>query len=161
MELITNQPIDLNVLLAEAHHPEAGAIVLFSGEARISNFGKSVQWLEYESFEPLAAKMISDIVNQAIVKWDLKFASCVHRVGKVGISEPAVCVITASPHRKEAYTANQYIIHRVKHEVPIWKKEIFSDGTFAWGGNCNCADQNKHDEFVGDEAINKSTRYES
>jgi molybdopterin synthase catalytic subunit len=155
MDLITSKPIDLNFLLSKAHHPEAGAVVLFSGESRISNLGKSVSHLEFESFEPLAEKMIADIVAEAISKWGLKYAFCVHRIGKVGISEPAVCILTASPHRKEAYTANQYIMHRVKHEVPIWKKEYFTDGSFAWGGNCNCVDPNKHIAFESEMSISK------
>ena len=148
MVQITDQPIDLNLLLVEAHHKEAGAIVLFSGEARNQSKGKKVESLEYEAFVPLAEKMMDEILETACQKWDLKFASCVHRVGKVGISEPAVCVITSSMHRKEAYTANQYIIHRVKHEVPIWKKEVFVDGTSEWGGNCSCVNPEKHEEFT-------------
>jgi molybdopterin synthase catalytic subunit len=49
-----------------------------------------------------------------------------------------VVVITASAHRGEAYEANQYIIHRIKHEATIWKCEYFSDGAKLWGGNCSC-----------------------
>ena len=57
---------------------------------------------------------------------------------KVPVGESAVVVITASSHRKEAYTANRFIIDRIKHEVPIWKCEIFQDGSREWGNNCNC-----------------------
>jgi len=148
MKLVTSEPIDLNLLMSAAHHPEAGAVVLFSGEARNHAHGKQVQYLEYEAHETLAEIMILEIIETAKQKWDLKFVSCVHRIGKVGISEPAVCVLTASAHRKEAYTANQYIIHRVKHEVPIWKNEVFEDGTHMWGGNCSCTNPEKHEEFV-------------
>jgi len=146
-KIITEQPLDLVSLLAMAHHPNAGAVVLFSGEARNHNLGKAVDRLEFEAFVPMAEQMIKEILAEANRKWELNFALCQHQVGKVGICESAVCVITASAHRKEAYHANQYIIHRVKHEVPIWKREFFSDGSSTWGNNCNCADPMKHEEF--------------
>jgi molybdopterin synthase catalytic subunit len=125
-------------LLKEAHHPGAGAVVLFSGEVRDNNRGKQVAYLEYESHAPLASKMIAGILREAREKWGLQIAIAQHRVGKVAIGETAVVVITASAHRNEAYIANRYIIDRIKHEAPIWKCEYFSDGSHEWGNNCNC-----------------------
>jgi molybdopterin synthase catalytic subunit len=142
---ITNETIDLVKLLSISHLPSAGAVVLFSGEVRDENIGKKVNYIEYECFESLAEKMIAEIIREAVSKWDLEYALCQHRIGKVEIMESAVCVITASVHRKEAFEANQYIIGRVKHEVPIWKKEFFEDGSYAWGNNCNCPDPKNHD----------------
>jgi molybdopterin synthase catalytic subunit len=125
-------------LLKDYHHPEAGAIVLFSGEVR-TDAKKEVLYLDYEVHNLLAEYMIHDILLDAIAKWNLKLALCIHRSGRVEVSESAVVVITASRHRKEAYEANQYIIQRVKHEAPIWKREYFSDGTSDWGHNCSCS----------------------
>src|SRR5215217_3785128 len=139
-DLLTQEPIHLAELLSAAHHPEAGAVVLFSGDVRISNLGKEVAYLEFEAQDKLAVKMIREILDEAILKWKLNIAVAQHRLGKLGISECAVIVITATPHRKEAYEANRYIIDRIKHEVPIWKCEYFADGTYKWGGNCNCAE---------------------
>lgn len=140
--------IDLVGLLAQAHHPNAGAVVLFSGEVRNNNLGAEVEYLEYEAQENMAARMIRQIVEDARNQWKLNIAVAQHRVGKVAICESAVVVITASAHRAEAYAANRYIIDRIKHEVPIWKCEYFADGTKKWGGNCNChaitGDVNKH-----------------
>jgi molybdopterin synthase catalytic subunit len=135
-------------LLKNAHHPGAGAVVLFSGEVRDSNRGREVAYLEYDSYPPLASKMIGDILQEAKEKWKLQIAIAQHRVGKVAIGESAVVVITASAHRSEAYAANRYIIDRIKHEAPIWKCEHFADGTHEWGNNCNChavtGDVSKH-----------------
>ena len=154
---ITHSPINIISLISASHHPEAGAMVLFSGEVRNHNMGKEVEYLEYEAFVPMAAQMIDAIVKEATARWNLNYAVCQHRIGKVGICESAVCTITASAHRKEAYEANQYIIHRVKHEVPIWKKEYFKDGSVSWGNNCNCPDVNNHIEFDAKEILtNKS-----
>lgn len=135
-------------MLQETHHPAAGAIVLFSGEVRNHNGGKAVDYLEYESQISMASKMIALILEEAKSRWNLTIATAQHRIGKVKVCEPAVVVITASPHRSEAYAGNRYIIDRIKHEAPIWKCEYFTDGTKEWGGNCNChketGDLNKH-----------------
>jgi|SRR6186713_1230408 len=135
---ISAKPIDLAGLLKEAHHPAAGAVVLFSGEVREHNRGRSVAFLEYEAYPPLAEKTIAGILADAVEKWRLQIAVACHRVGELGIGEPAVVVITASAHRSEAYAANRYIIDRIKHEAPIWKCEHYADGSHEWGNNCNC-----------------------
>jgi len=134
---ITDQPIDTVLLLQQAHHPNAGGIVLFSGEVRNHNGGKPVLYLEYEAYVPMAEKIIQEIVQAAIQKWDLYYAAAVHRIGKLEISESAVVVVTSHSHRKEAYEANQYIIDGIKHEAPIWKCEHYTDGTYVWGKNCH------------------------
>ena len=135
---ITEQPIDFNALLKPAHVPGAGGIVMFSGEVRDTHAGKQVDHLQYESYKALAEKMIREIVAEAIEKWDLHYAAALHRIGNVGVSESAVVVVTAHAHRSEAYEANRYIIDRIKHDVPIWKCEHFTDGSYEWGGECHC-----------------------
>lgn len=118
--------------------------MLFSGEVRDNNKGRKVTHLEYEAYEPMANKMIDEIIDEAISRFRLNQAVCVHRLGRVEISGCAVVVITGAGHRKEAYEANSYIIDRVKNEVPIWKHEFFADGTSEWGQNCDCL-TDKHD----------------
>ncbi len=137
-KLVVTEAIDVCALLQQAHHPKAGGIVLFSGEVRNHHAKKNVTHLEYEAFVPMAEKMIAEIVQAAIEKWGLHHAVCVHRIGKLDICESAVVVVTSHAHRKEAYAANQYIIDRVKHEAPIWKREFYKDGTSFWGGDCHC-----------------------
>lgn len=139
MEHLSAHIIDIPALLATAHHPKAGAVVLFSGETRDNSHGKEVAYLEYEAQESMAEKMIAAILQQAKEKWQLNIALAVHRTGKVEVSGTAVVVITASAHRGEAYAANRFIIDKIKHEAPIWKCEYFTDGSKEWGGNCNCA----------------------
>ena len=131
-------PIDMAAMLARAHHPGAGGVVLFSGEVRDSNRGRAVVFLEYEAYAPLAEKMIEDILATAKQKWGLHIALAQHRTGRVAVGDTAVVVITASAHRSEAYAANRYIIDRIKHEAPIWKCEHYADGEKEWGNNCNC-----------------------
>lgn len=147
-EPLLAQPLNLIALLSLAHNPKAGAVVLFSGEVRDNSLGKTVDYLEYEAYPAMAIRMINEIVNQAITRFNLTYALAQHRTGIVNSGESAVVVITTAPHRAEAYAANRYIIDRIKHEAPIWKCEYFTDGTKEWGGNCNCqkqtGDANKH-----------------
>jgi molybdopterin synthase catalytic subunit len=136
LKCITTEPIDISKMLQASHHPGAGGIVLFCGEVRDKQENKPVDYLIYEAHTLLADKMIKEIVETAIQKWNLVYAVALHRIGKLDISECAVVVITAHAHRKEAYAANQYIIDRIKHEAPVWKCEYFKDGTHEWGQNC-------------------------
>jgi molybdopterin synthase catalytic subunit len=135
---LSADPLDIVGLLSRAHHPGAGAVVLFSGEVRNSNNGQSVAFLEYEAYAPLAIRGIENILKEAKEKWPLHIAVAQHRTGKVNIGDTAVVVITASAHRSEAYAANRYIIDRIKHEAAIWKCEHYADGTKEWGNNCSC-----------------------
>lgn len=138
MKYIQQNEINYSDLFDNFRNPNSGAVVLFSGEVRDNNKGKSVTHLEYEAYETMAELMIKKILSRAKQKWKLNQAVCVHRVGKVDISGCAVVVITSSAHRSEAYEANRYIIDRVKNEVPIWKHEFYTDGTSEWGQNCDC-----------------------
>jgi molybdopterin synthase catalytic subunit len=132
---ITDTVIDLATIINNAQHEKAGAMVIFSGNVRNHNNNKAVKGLSYECFKPMAEKMINDIVQEAKTKYDLHVALCQHRIGEVGIGECAVVVITSSSHREAAYTANAYIIDRVKYEVPIWKREYYSNGDVIWAHN--------------------------
>ncbi len=145
---LSDTEIDIAEMLASAHHPGSGAVVLFSGETRDNSHGKKVDHLEYEAYGSMADKMIEDILAEAVKRWKLNLAVANHRTGKVAVGGTAVVVITSSAHRSEAYAANRFIIDKIKHEVPIWKCEFFSDGSKEWGGNCDCVkttgDPNKH-----------------
>ena len=131
-------------LFDEFRNPNSGAVVLFSGEVRDNNKGRAVTHLEYEAYEPMANKMIAQILEEAKTHFKLNHAVCCAPLGQVGLCGCAVVVITGSGHRKEAYDANRFIIDRVKNEVPIWKHEFFTDGTSEWGQNCDCA-TNEHE----------------
>lgn len=150
---ITDEPINLAGVLSKAHRPGAGAVVLFSGETRDHSHGKAVWYLEYEAHPSMAAKMIRAILQEAIDRWGLHFAIAQHRTGMVNISDSAVVVITGAPHRSEAYAASRFIIDKIKHEVPIWKCEHFTDGTKVWSEGCN------HEQKVmtAEEIVDKLT----
>ncbi|EOQ88652.1 molybdopterin converting factor, subunit 2 [Leptospira yanagawae serovar Saopaulo str. Sao Paulo = ATCC 700523] len=134
MKHITENKLEIQEIIPTL--PKMGGFVLFTGIVRDTNEGKTVTHLEYEAYSELANQMIEDIINDAKTKWELEYADCIHRLGKLVVGEIAVIVSTGSVHRDEAYQANRYIIDRVKHEVPIWKKETYIDGSSDWSKGC-------------------------
>jgi molybdopterin synthase catalytic subunit len=134
--MISDQELDIAHAYESCNHPEAGAILQFVGVVRNNtNSSKEVIGLFYEAHEALAIKKITEIVAEAKEKYNLVAAQCTHRVGKLNVGQKAIVVTTAGAHRGETYEANRYIVDRVKYEAPIWKQELFVDGTTEWGRN--------------------------
>lgn len=117
----------------------AGGYASFEGWVRDHNEGQSVTRLEYEAFEALANKEGERIVKEAVERFGVLKAACVHRVGSLAIGDIAVWVGVSSKHRAEAFAACRYIIDEVKHRVPIWKKEHYVNGDSGWVNCERCA----------------------
>jgi molybdopterin synthase catalytic subunit len=128
----SHAPLDPARLAASLADVAAGGFVSFEGWVRNENEGREVRRLDYEAFEELALKEGARIVEEAIARFGLRGARCVHRVGELGLGELAVWVGVASGHRAEAFAACRYIIDEVKRRLPIWKKEFFADGDSGW-----------------------------
>jgi molybdopterin synthase catalytic subunit len=109
-----------------------GAVACFEGIVRDNNEGKSVLRLEYSAYATLAEREGSRIVGDAVARFDLVAAACVHRIGVLELGEVAVRVWAAAAHRGEAFAACAFIIDEVKASVPIWKRESYRDGERAW-----------------------------
>ena len=129
---IISCPIDLDLAIANSSNCKAGALVVFSGLVRNHHEGKAVDYLHYDCHEEMAEIAMDRIVNEAVKLWELHYVFCQHRIGKVNLGESAVVVVTAASHRASAYDSNRYIIDKIKADVPIWKKEFFSDGNIVW-----------------------------
>ena len=104
----------------------------FVGLVRNHDEGKAVKRLYYECYFPMAEKMIENLITQAHNKWKLDEIRVLHRVGQLAIGEIAVAIAVGSAHREEAFESCRFLIERIKHEVPIWKKQIFEDGESEW-----------------------------
>lgn len=124
--------------------PGSGGYVCFEGHVRNSNAGKTVTHLEYEVYDSLALKELTRICETACNQFDLHFARAVHRKGRLDIGEPAVIIQVLSRHRKEAFEGCRFIIDRLKAQVPVWKREHYSDGTFIWA-QCHDHSHEQHD----------------
>lgn len=131
---ITHSPISVEETIKKVSRREAGAITTFLGTVREFTKGKRTVSLEYQAYEPMALKMLCQIGDEIKKKWPDAITAITHRVGKLDIAEIAVVIVVSSPHRNVAYEANEYAIERIKQIVPIWKKEIWEDGT-KWIGD--------------------------
>jgi sulfur-carrier protein adenylyltransferase/sulfurtransferase len=128
----TTAPIDAAALAAPLARSDAGGFAAFEGRVRDHHAGRRVTALEYEAFEALAAAEGERIVAEALRRHGALAARCVHRLGRLGIGEPAVWVGVSAPHRTEAFAACREIIDAVKHCLPIWKKEHYAEGDSGW-----------------------------
>ncbi len=135
----STEPLDPAALRGVLESPAAGGYASFEGWVRNHNEGREVRRLEYEAFEALAVKEGQRIVAEALQRFGVERAACVHRVGALEIGELAVWVGVSARHRHEAFLACRYIIDAVKHRVPIWKKEHYLDGDSGWVNCERCA----------------------
>jgi molybdopterin synthase catalytic subunit len=108
--------------------PEDGAIVLFDGVVRNHSRGRQTEYLVYECYEQMALKQMSELADQARLKFAIRNVALVHRIGRLEIGESSVLIAVYSAHRAAAFDACRWLIDTLKKTVPIWKKEHFKDG---------------------------------
>ena len=131
MTYLVTDPIDVSALLALVQSPERGGIACFLGTVRNHQRGREVVRLEYSAYEPMAEAECGRILAEAESRWDVAVALR-HRAGALEIGDTAVAIAAASAHRDEAFLACRYVIEEVKRRVPIWKREVFADGSVEW-----------------------------
>ena len=135
MFAIVDEEIDVGALIEVARRPDCGAISTFVGTTRVDMAGDtSVEYLEYEAYRPMADRKLEEIGAEIEERWDVGYVSIVHRVGRVDPGEASVAIVVASPRRGPAFEASRYAIERIKEIVPIWKREVWSDG-YVWVGS--------------------------
>jgi molybdopterin synthase catalytic subunit len=129
---LTDRPIDVGALEAAVSGLEHGALVTFVGRARrTSDDGREVVELEYEAFGEMAEQVLAEIAAEATARCPGSVTAVVHRTGVVPLGEAAVAIVSAAPHRGDAYEASRFVIEAIKERLPIWKRERFVDGS-AW-----------------------------
>jgi molybdopterin synthase catalytic subunit len=132
---VVEGPIDLAALISTAQRPDCGAISSFVGTTRVDESeGASVEYLEYEAYRPMADGKLEEIGAEIESRWDVREVSIVHRIGRVDPGEASVAIVVAAPRRGPAFEASRYAIERIKEIVPIWKREVWSDG-YIWVGS--------------------------
>lgn len=128
---LTRAVIDPRRVEAAVTHPGAGAVVTFHGIVRDNNLGRAVQWLEYEAYPEMAEPRMSEIGEEVRLRWPGARLGMVHRLGRLEIGEASVVIAASAAHRADAFEACRFAIDNLKTTVPIWKKEVWSDGS-AW-----------------------------
>jgi molybdopterin synthase catalytic subunit len=132
---IVEGPIDVGAVVTEAFRPDCGAVATFIGTTRVDESSSaSVEYLEYEAYRPMADRKLEEIGTEIKDRWEIGHVSIIHRVGRVNPGEPSVVIVVASPQRGPAFEASRYAIERIKEIVPIWKREVWSDG-YVWVGS--------------------------
>ena len=113
----------------------AGAVVTFSGDVRDNDHGRSVTSLEYEA-HPSAQSILEKVAAQIAEKFDIEALAVAHRHGPIAIGESALVACVSAKHRAAAFAACSELVDEVKNQIPIWKHQVFADGTDEW---VNCA----------------------
>lgn len=127
---IIDSPLDPEGIRAAITDPAAGAVASFLGVARNSFQGKEVRYLEYEAYAPMAELQMRRIGTEIAKRWpEVTGVAIAHRVGRVEIGEASVALAVSAPHRREALAACEHGIERLKATLPVWKKEVFADGS--------------------------------
>jgi molybdopterin synthase catalytic subunit/molybdopterin converting factor small subunit len=125
---LTEQPIDVDAVIAEVADERAGAVATFLGTTRSQSRGRTVLHLEYEAYAGMAEQVMEEIAEKLMAKHELCDVAITHRIGRVGIGETSVAIAVSAPHRHAALAACQEAIDTLKETVPLWKKEVYEGG---------------------------------
>jgi len=130
---IRDTPLRIDEVLDAVSEAAVGGIDVFVGTVRDHDRDKGVTGLEY-SAHPSALDRLREVAQSVAGRYDVLAVAAVHRVGRLGIGDAAVIVATAAAHRGEAFDATRALIDELKATVPIWKHQVFADGSDEWVG---------------------------
>jgi molybdopterin synthase catalytic subunit len=125
---LSREPLSLEDAVAQVRVDDAGAVATFVGTTRRRSRDRDVLYLEYEAFEGMAEKVMSDLATGLKQRHDLCEVAIHHRVGRVEIGETSVVIAVSAPHRAAALAACREAIDELKVSVPLWKKEVYEGG---------------------------------
>ncbi|MBI3428653.1 MAG: molybdenum cofactor biosynthesis protein MoaE [Actinobacteria bacterium] len=135
LTLLTVEPISAILLSHEVASRAAGAVVTFSGNVRDHDHGKSVESLSYE-IHPSSSEILAETVREVASRYEVTGVAVAHRYGEIAIGEAALAIAVAAAHRDQAFKACAELVSEIKAKIPIWKHQVFADGTDEW---VNCA----------------------
>ena len=127
--------IDTGALVAAVADRAAGATVVFSGDVRDHDHGRGVATLTYEG-HPTAPRVLGEVAEAIAARHDIVALAVVHRIGSIPIGEAALVAVVSAAHRGEAFAACSDLVDLTKERLPVWKHQVFADGTDEW---VNCA----------------------
>ena len=130
--VLAPDPFDLAPLRAALDDPRAGALATFEGWVRDHNDGRPVEGLHYDAHASLARAEGARILDEALARFAILDAACMHRTGTLAVGDLAVWVGASAAHRDAAFEACRWIIDTVKARVPIWKHERYAGGQAGW-----------------------------
>jgi molybdopterin synthase catalytic subunit len=128
---VSDQPLTTELHEAAVDHPGAGARVVFCGVVRERDHGRSVVELEYQG-HPSAEAVLTEIAQRFAAEPDVLALAVSHRIGRLAIGDIALVAAVSTAHRREAFELCARLVDEVKSTLPIWKRQVFTDGTDEW-----------------------------
>lgn len=131
IELVDSR-IDIESLRSKIADPDVGAIGWFEGVTRRTTDDRVTERLSYEAHRPMAIAELEKLASMAVEKFSLHRCVIVHRLGDVPVGQASVVIGCSSPHRPATFESLPWIMDVLKQDVPIWKRELFADGSTQW-----------------------------
>ncbi|MFG1880825.1 molybdenum cofactor biosynthesis protein MoaE [Micromonospora sp. NPDC049102] len=128
---VTDRPLDLAAHEAAVADRRAGAVVSFQGVVRDHDHGRAVVTLDYEG-HPSAAQILREVAAEVAADPDVYAVAVSHRVGSLAIGDVALVAAVSTAHRAAAFAACARLVDEAKARLPIWKRQVFADGTEEW-----------------------------
>ena len=128
---VVDEPLDLAAHEAAVADARAGAVVSFQGVVRDHDHGRGVTFLEYEG-HPSAEKVLREVAGEIAADPDVYAVAVSHRVGSLSIGDVALVAAVSTAHRAAAFAACGRLVDEAKARLPIWKRQVFTDGTDEW-----------------------------
>jgi molybdopterin synthase catalytic subunit len=135
MKHVTRVPIDILDLMTAVSSPGRGATACFLGTVRAGSEDGDVVRIAYSGYETMLEEEFGRILGEAGERWPGCAVAAQHRLGDVPLSDASIAVVSAAPHREEAFAACRYIIEEAKRRLPVWKQEMLADGSASWREN--------------------------
>ena len=132
---VTERPLDLDAMHRLVSDDRVGAIVSFSGNVRNHDHGRAVTSLHYEG-HPSAETILREVAQDIAARFEVVTLAVAHRVGPLEIGDAALVAAVGTAHRGEAFRACEALVDLTKERLPVWKHQVFEDGTDEW---VNCA----------------------
>ena len=129
---VQETPLSIDEAARAVADPAAGAVCVFAGTVRDRSGAGEVTGLSDEAWLELAEQRLSELAREILDRWPARKVAIVHRTGMLSVGETSVVVAVSAPHRAEAFEACRHGIERLKHDVPIWKKERLVSGDAHW-----------------------------
>lgn len=127
---VTRAPLSVDEVVARMRDPAVGAVSTFVGVVRGETGGRETEYLQYEAYPEMAERQLARIGEEIRQRWQtIREVAIVHRLGRLEIGETIVVIAVSSAHRQEVFEATHYAIDRLKEIVPIWRKEVWADGS--------------------------------
>ena len=132
MDRIVSEAIDCRAIIDEVTGEDRGAVLTFAGTVRNTNLGRTVRSIDYHAYESMACKELEKLELETTDRWPGVKIRIVHRIGRLELGEASVFIAAAGAHRDESFAALRHAIDRLKEDAPVWKRELYEDGSEAW-----------------------------